>query len=90
MTPKRRVINLSWFFLCLCFSKSLLIKLLRTSNYCVPVLFQVRGRVKLESILLNANAGIKSFLADKVTLTCLVLHTDYYYPLDFVSGTVGT
>ena len=26
MTPKRRVINLSWFFLCLCFSKSLLIK----------------------------------------------------------------
>ena len=26
MTPKRRVINLSWFFTCLCVSKSLLIK----------------------------------------------------------------
>ena len=26
MTPKRRAINLSWFFICLCFSKSLLIK----------------------------------------------------------------
>ena len=27
MTPKRRAINLSWFFICLCVSKSLLIKL---------------------------------------------------------------
>lgn len=32
MTPKRRVINLSWFFLCLCFSKSLLIKCLKRDN----------------------------------------------------------
>ena len=39
---------------------------------------------------MKANAGIKSFLADKVTPTCLVLHNDYYYPLDLVSGTVGT
>ena len=31
MTPKRRAaINLSWFFICLCFSKSLLIKDLKT------------------------------------------------------------
>ena len=30
MTPKRQeVINLSWFFICLCFSKSLLIKCLK-------------------------------------------------------------
>ena len=28
MTPKRRAIKLSWFFICLCFSKSLLIKCL--------------------------------------------------------------
>ena len=27
MTSKRQAINLSWFFICLCFSKSLLIKL---------------------------------------------------------------
>ena len=29
MTPKRRAINLSWFFICLCVSKSLLIKCLK-------------------------------------------------------------
>ena len=29
------------------------------------------------------------FLADKVTPTCLVLHTDYHYPYDFVSRNVG-
>ena len=37
-----------------------------------------------------ASAGQASFLADKVTPTCLVLHTDYLYPQDFVSGTFGT
>ena len=29
-------------------------------------------------------------MADKVTPTCLVLHTDYHYPYDFVSGNIGT
>ena len=30
-----------------------------------------------------ASAGQASFLADKVTPTCLVLHTDYLYPQKF-------
>ena len=37
-----------------------------------------------------ANAGLIFFLADKVTPTCLFLHTDYHYPYDFMSGNVGT
>ena len=38
----------------------------------------------------NANAGLASFLADKVTPTFLLLHTDYHYPQDFASATFGT
>ena len=37
-----------------------------------------------------ANAGLIFFLADKVTPTCLFLHTDYHYPYDFMSRNVGT
>ena len=37
-----------------------------------------------------ANAGLIFFLADKVTPTCLFLHTDYHYPYDFMSMNVGT
>ena len=37
-----------------------------------------------------ASAGLASFLADKVTPTFLLLHTDYHYPQDFASGTLGT
>ena len=37
-----------------------------------------------------ASEGKASFLADKVTPTCLVLHTEYLYPQDFVSRTFGT
>ena len=36
------------------------------------------------------NAGLMSFLTDKVTPTCLVLHTDYHYQYDFVSVHVGS
>ena len=37
-----------------------------------------------------ASAGLASFLADMVTQTFLLLHTDYHYPQDFTSGTFGT
>ena len=37
-----------------------------------------------------ATARLMSFSADKVTPTCLVLHIDYHYPYDCVSGNIGT
>ena len=39
---------------------------------------------------MKANCASVFFLADKVTPACLLLHTDYHYPQDFVSGTFGT
>ena len=34
-----------------------------------------------------ASTGLAFFLAVKVTPTCVLLHTDYHYPQDFVSET---
>ena len=42
-----------------------------------------------ESELRECKANV-FFSADKITPTCLVLHTDYHYPYDCVSGNIGT
>ena len=42
MTPKRRAaINLSWFFICLCFSKSLLIEVPINQDFFVLTVFHL-------------------------------------------------
>ena len=54
MTPKRRAINLSWFFICLCVSKSLLIKYQKTvTKY--QIFGQVIDRVAKKSQILVIN-----------------------------------
>ena len=79
MTPKRReVINLSWFFICLCFSKSLLIKNfnLDNKNYLMPCVlaakankmeweFCVNGKDISVSNELNGNSGVPQKLSVK-------------------------